>query len=95
MARPVAAAGAEPAGEVATRLRSGTLAEDAAAPGFSFAGVVPGAQRPTDDAEPVEGFTTSSLNTTQQYATAKDDISDEDIQKAIDEIQNAIKKVSK
>ena len=45
--------------------------------------------------EPVEGFTTSSLNTTQQYATAKDDISDEDIQKAIDEIQNAIKKVSK
>ena len=40
-------------------------------------------------------FTTSSLNTTQQYATAKDDISDEDIQKAIDEIQNAIKKVSK
>ena len=45
--------------------------------------------------EPVEGFTTSSLNTTQQYAAAKDDISDEDIQKAIDEIQNAIKKVSK
>ena len=42
------AAGAEPDGDVATRLRSGTLAEDAAAPGFSFAGVVAGAQRPAD-----------------------------------------------
>lgn len=45
--------------------------------------------------EPVEGFTTSSLNTTQQFSSAKDEISDEEIQKAIDEIQNAIKKVSK
>ncbi len=45
--------------------------------------------------EPVEGFTTSSLNTTQQFSSAKDEISDEEIQKAIDEIQSAIKKVSK
>ena len=45
--------------------------------------------------EPMQGFTTSSLNTTQQMSTLKDDISDADIQKAIDEIQSAIKKVSK
>lgn len=45
--------------------------------------------------EPIEGFTTSSLNTTQQGSSMKDEISDADIQKAIDEIQNAIKKVSK
>ena len=45
------ASGAEPDSDVATRLRSGTLAEDTAAPGFSFAGVVPGAQRPADDAD--------------------------------------------
>jgi serine/threonine protein phosphatase PrpC len=45
--------------------------------------------------EPIEGFTTSSLNTTQNFSAAKDEISDEEIQKAIDEIQNAIKKVSK
>ena len=45
--------------------------------------------------EPMQGFTTSSLNTTQQMSNLKDDISDADIQKAIDEIQSAIKKVSK
>jgi serine/threonine protein phosphatase PrpC len=45
--------------------------------------------------EPVQGFTTSSLNTLQQPSAFKDDISDDDIQKAIDEIQQAIKKVSK
>ena len=45
--------------------------------------------------EPMQGFTTSSLNTTQQMSSLKDDISDADIQKAIDEIQSAIKKVSK
>ncbi len=45
--------------------------------------------------EPIEGFTTSSLNTTQQGSSMKDEISDADIQKAIDEIQSAIKKVSK
>ena len=48
------ASGAEPDGDVATRLRSGTLAEDAAAPGFSFAGVVAGAQRPADVERPTE-----------------------------------------
>ncbi len=46
------ASGAEPDGDVATRLRSGTLAEDAAAPGFSFAGVVAAAQRPADVERP-------------------------------------------
>lgn len=45
--------------------------------------------------EPMQGFTTSSLNSTQQVFGGKDEISDADIQKAIDEIQNAIKKVSK
>ena len=45
--------------------------------------------------EPMQGFTTSSLNTTQQMSNLKDDISDADIQKAIDEIQSAITKVSK
>jgi serine/threonine protein phosphatase PrpC len=45
--------------------------------------------------EPMHGFTTSSMNTTQHLGSLKDEISDADIQKAIDEIQNAIKKVSK
>lgn len=46
------------------------------------------------ETEPVEGFT-SSMNTTQQFAAVKDEISDDDIEKAIAEIQNAIKKVSR
>jgi len=45
--------------------------------------------------EPIQGFTTSTLNSTQQLSSLKDEISDADIQKAIDEIQDAIKKVSK
>jgi serine/threonine protein phosphatase PrpC len=44
--------------------------------------------------EPMQGFTTSALNNIQT-PSLKDEISDADIQKAIDEIQNAIKKVSK
>ena len=45
--------------------------------------------------EPVEGFTTSSMNSIQQTSAFKDDISDADIQKAISEIQDAIKKAPK
>ena len=45
--------------------------------------------------EPMQGFTTSSLNTTQQTSSSRDEISDADIQKAIDEIQRAIKKVTR
>ena len=45
--------------------------------------------------EPMEGFTTSSMNSVQQTAAFKDDISDEEIQKAILEIQEAIKKAPK
>lgn len=44
---------------------------------------------------PMEGFTTSSMNSVQQTAAFKDDISDEEIQKAILEIQEAIKKAPK
>ena len=44
--------------------------------------------------EPVEGFT-SSMNTTQQIAGIKDEISDDKIERAIAEIQSAIKKVSR
>lgn len=44
---------------------------------------------------PMEGFTTSSMNSTQQSVPFKDDISDEEIQKAILEIQEAIKKAPK
>jgi serine/threonine protein phosphatase PrpC len=44
--------------------------------------------------EPIEGFTTSSFSATQTSAP-REEITDADIQKAIDEIQNAIKKVSK
>jgi PPM family protein phosphatase len=44
--------------------------------------------------EPVEGFT-SSMNTTQQIAGLKDEISDDEIERAIAEIQSAIKKVSR
>lgn len=47
MRNTVLAAGADPEGEVATSLRQGTLTGDAAAPGFSFLGVVPGAAPPT------------------------------------------------
>ncbi len=45
--------------------------------------------------EPIQGFTTSTMNNTQQFPAYKDDISDEDIQKAISEIQNAIKRSPK
>ena len=41
---------------------------------------------------PIEGFT-SSMNTTQEMAASKDEISDDDIERAIAEIQNAIKRV--
>jgi len=44
--------------------------------------------------EPIEGFT-SSMNTTQQISGIKDEISDDEIERAIVEIQNAIKKVSR
>jgi PPM family protein phosphatase len=45
---------------------------------------------------PMEGFTTSMLNTTQQMSIlSKDDVTDEEIERAIAEIQNAIRKVSK
>ena len=45
--------------------------------------------------EPMQGFTTSSMNATTQMSAHKDEISDADIQRAIAEIQSAIKKVSK
>jgi serine/threonine protein phosphatase PrpC len=45
--------------------------------------------------EPMVGFTTSSMNSVQQVTAFKDDISDEEIQKAISEIQDAIKKAPK
>jgi serine/threonine protein phosphatase PrpC len=44
--------------------------------------------------EPMVGFS-SSMNTTQQFAAMKDEISDDEIEKAIAEIQSAIKKVSR
>ena len=44
---------------------------------------------------PMEGFTTSSMNSSQKSSPFKDDISDEEIQKAILEIQEAIKKAPK
>jgi serine/threonine protein phosphatase PrpC len=44
---------------------------------------------------PMDGFTTSALNTTQQTSLIKDDVSDEEIEAAIQEIQDAIKRVSK
>jgi PPM family protein phosphatase len=44
--------------------------------------------------EPVEGFNTS-IKTTQETAGLKDEISDDEIERAIAEIQNAIKKVSR
>ena len=44
---------------------------------------------------PMDGFTTSALNTTQQASLIKDDVTDEEIEAAIQEIQDAIKRVSK
>lgn len=44
--------------------------------------------------EPMVGYT-SSMNTTQQSASMKEEISDDDIEKAIAEIQKAIKKVTR
>lgn len=50
---------------------------------------------------PMDGFTTSALNTNtntntlQQIGNAKDEVTEEDIERAISEIQNAIKKVAK
>lgn len=43
--------------------------------------------------EPIEGFTTSSVNTTQQFAPLKEEVTDEEIERAIAEIQDAIKRV--
>ncbi len=45
--------------------------------------------------EPVEGFTTASMNTTQPIAAYKETVTEEDIERAIQEIQDAIKKVGK
>jgi serine/threonine protein phosphatase PrpC len=45
--------------------------------------------------EPIEGFQTSTMNSTQQITPFRDDISDEEIQKAISEIQDAIKRAPK
>lgn len=44
--------------------------------------------------EPIEGFSTS-IKTTQETAGLKDEISDDEIERAIAEIQSAIKKVSR
>jgi PPM family protein phosphatase len=44
--------------------------------------------------EPMAGFS-STMNTTQEFASVKDEISDDEIEKAIAEIQSAIKKVSR
>jgi serine/threonine protein phosphatase PrpC len=45
--------------------------------------------------EPMQGFATSSMNSKGRFDAFKDEISDAEIQKAIDEIQTAIKKVNK
>jgi serine/threonine protein phosphatase PrpC len=44
--------------------------------------------------EPMAGFS-STMNTTQGFTSIKEEISDEEIERAIAEIQNAIKKVSR
>lgn len=44
---------------------------------------------------PMDGFTTSAMNTTQQLDAIKEEVTEEDIERAISEIQNAIKKVAK
>ncbi|MEQ1517513.1 MAG: protein phosphatase 2C domain-containing protein [Usitatibacteraceae bacterium] len=45
--------------------------------------------------EPIKGFTTATMNSTQPPTPFKDDISDEEIQRAISEIQDAIKRAPK
>ncbi|HEX9392681.1 MAG TPA: protein phosphatase 2C domain-containing protein [Usitatibacteraceae bacterium] len=45
--------------------------------------------------EPVQGFTTASMNTTQPIGAFKETVTEEDIERAIQEIQDAIKKVGK
>jgi PPM family protein phosphatase len=45
--------------------------------------------------EPMQGFSTNALGNKGPVEGFKDEISDADIQKAIDEIQNAIKKVNR
>ena len=44
--------------------------------------------------EPLQGFTTSAMNTTQPIAAFKENVTEEDIERAIREIQDAIKKSS-
>jgi hypothetical protein len=44
---------------------------------------------------PMDSFTTSAINSTQQLSLGKDDVTDEEIERAIVEIQNAIKRVAK
>ncbi len=75
MRNTVLAAGADPEGVVAASLCQGTLTGDAAAPGFSFLGVVPGATpmaRPSTTA-PVDApstVATGAAATTDADATA-------------------------
>ena len=45
--------------------------------------------------EPLQGFTTSAMNTTQPISAFKETVTEEDIERAIQEIQDAIKKVAK
>jgi serine/threonine protein phosphatase PrpC len=45
--------------------------------------------------EPMQGFTTSAMNTLQPVPAFKETVTEEDIERAIREIQDAIKKVSK
>ena len=45
--------------------------------------------------EPMQGFTTSAMNTTQPIGVLRETVTEEDIERAIQEIQDAIKKVAK
>jgi serine/threonine protein phosphatase PrpC len=45
--------------------------------------------------EPLQGFTTSAMNSTQPIAAFKETVTEEDIERAIQEIQDAIKRVAK
>lgn len=70
MRNTVLAAGADPEGEVAASLRQGTLTGDAAAPGFSFLGVVPGAAPPTSPSATASSAPDATADATTEASTA-------------------------
>ena len=90
------AAGADPGGEVAADLRAGTLAADARAPGFTFAGVPPVGVDPdpatdtvedVEDVEEIEDADAGEDETAREAARAAADHARDELQAARQQLE--------